>query len=415
MPGDKSISHRALILAALAPGRSSVRGLNRGADVRATAEALAQLGVKITGSLDKGQVEIQSSGYDALAEPTDVIDCGNSGTTMRLLAGVAAAVPGLHVLTGDASLRSRPMQRIAEPLREMGASISGRQGGRLPPLVVSGRELSGIGFRSPVASAQVKSAVLLAGLRASGVTSVVEPSPSRDHTERMLEEAGASLSFEGASVAVAGGQTLEARAWDVPGDPSAAMFLIVGAALTPGSDLTLPGLCLSETRIEGLRVLQEMGADVAWEVDGRAAAGPVGTVVARHSELTGVGVEAERIPGLIDEIPILAVAATQADGETTFAGVGELRVKESDRLAALVEMLGSMGSRIEVSGDDLIVSGPSRLKGAEVDSQGDHRMAMAAAIAASIAEGDVRIKGWSSVETSFPEFVETFAAARGVR
>lgn len=416
VPGDKSISHRALILGALAAGRSRVTSLNTGTDVRATAACLERVGVTITWSEDKTEAVVESSGYGDLTEAADVLDAGNSGTTMRLLAGVCAAVPGLHVLTGDESLRGRPMSRIVEPLRAMGATIDGRQGGRLAPLTVRGAPLTGIDHGSQVASAQVKSALILAGLRAEGVTSVSEPSASRDHTERMLGAAGVTLDITGRTVTIRGGQEVGPRDRVIPGDISSAFYLLVAACLTEGSDLTVTEVGLNPTRVGGLEALQTMGADVTWAVTSDSGGEPSGWVTAKYSDqLQGTRIAGTLVPRCVDEIPALAVAASQAHGTTTFEGVAELRVKESDRLRGLTQMLRSVGAQAEDSADSLLIEGPTRLSGGTIDPAGDHRMALAAAIAASIADGDVRIRGWSAVETSFPEFVDLFARARGRR
>lgn len=415
MPGDKSVSHRALILAGLARGSSRIEGLSGGADVRATARCLAALGVGIS-QPEKGEVQVQSSGFADLSEPRTVLDAGNSGTTMRLLAGVCAAVPGHHVLTGDESLVARPMRRVVEPLTEMGARISGRQGGRLPPLAIEGGHLVGIEYEPSVASAQVKSALLIAGTRAAGRTTVIEPVATRDHTERMLSWCGVNIERSGPAITVRGGSEVEARSWIVPGDISSAFFLIVAACLIPGSDLTIENVGLNATRTGGLEILKKMGAVLEWSQEPPGLEPePIGLVAIRHSPLEGTTIAGESIPRLIDEVPALAVAATQATGTTRFDGVGELRVKESDRLGGLVEALRGLGASVESFEDGFVVQGPTPLKGGVVDARGDHRMALAGALAGLVADGDVRIQGWSSVETSFPEFLDTLAAARGRR
>lgn len=414
VPGDKSISHRALILAAVARGRSTVEGLNGGADVRATSGCLAALGAGFSG-LGKTEVQVDSLGFAGLAEAGAVLDAGNSGTTMRLLAGVCAAVPGHHVLTGDDSLRARPMLRVVEPLTAMGARIHGRQGGRLPPLAIEGGSLVGIEYELAVASAQVKSALLLAGLRAEGRTTVIERTVSRDHTERMLSWAGVSVEREGLKVAIEGDGEVEPRDWSVPGDISSAFFLIVAACLTPGSDLAIDNVGLNPTRTGGLEALRAMGAEIEWEVIGEEGPEPVGVVAVRHSTLGPTVIDAEMVPRLIDEVPALAVAATQAEGVTRFNAVGELRVKESDRLGGLAAALRGLGARIEEFDDGFAVEGPTPLTGGILEARGDHRMALAGALAGMVADGDVRIQGWSSVDTSFPEFLDKLGEARGRR
>lgn len=414
VPGDKSISHRALILAAVARGRSTVRGLNGGADVESTLGCLAALGIAFS-DRRKTEVQVDSLGFDSLAEAEAVLDAGNSGTTLRLLAGVCAAVPGHHVLTGDDSLRGRPMLRVVEPLTAMGARITGRQGGRLPPLAVEGGSLRGIEYELPVASAQVKSALLLAGLRAHGKTTVIERTVSRDHTERMLPWAGVRIERDGLKVALEGEAEVEPRDWMVPGDISSAFFLIVAACLTPGSDLAIENVGLNPTRTGGLEALKAMGAEIEWEVTGEEDPEPMGVVTVRHSELGPTVIDPEMVPRLIDEIPALAIAATQAEGITRFNSVGELRVKESDRLGGLTSALRSLGARIEEFDDGFSVEGPTPLVGGVLEARGDHRMALAGALAGLVADGDVRIQGWSSVDTSFPEFLDKLGEARGRR
>ena len=412
VPGDKSISHRALIFGALADGPSRVSGLNTGEDVRATAACLEHLGVSIEWEEGSSDAVITGSG---LSEPAGVLDAGNSGTTIRTLLGVCAAVEGMSVLTGDSSVRSRPMGRVVDPLRAMGADITGRQAGELAPLVVHGRSLKGMKHDLRVASAQVKTAILLAGLRAEGETQVTEPGPSRDHTERMLAARGIDLTVVDRSVSVAGGQRPEAVDSKVPGDLSSAFFLLVAALLLPGSDLTLTGVGLNPTRTGGLDVLKSMGADLEWRAEDEEGGEPVGWVRARYSSLSGVTVDPAVVPTLIDDIPALVVAATQAEGETSITGASELRVKESDRIELMSVGLRSLGADIEALPDGLIVRGPSLLTSGRVGSSGDHRIAMSMAVAGMVSKGDVKIEGWSAVSTSFPEFVTLVRSLRGRR
>ncbi len=395
VPGDKSISHRALLLAALAEGISVVRGLSTGADVAATAAAVQALGAVVDGHLVTG-------GRSLLHEPAGVVDVGNSGTTIRLLAGLCAGFDWLTVLAGDASIARRPMDRVADPLRRMGARVDGRNGGRLPPLTIRGGQLRGIDYDMPVASAQVKSAVLLAGLGAGGETVVRETRPTRAHTEEMLGAAGADI-----EVTEAGdGRTVRLRPsvlhpfeLDIPGDPSHAAFWVVAACIVPGSELTLDDVYLGPARSGFLDVLDAMGADV--ELVGERS------VRARHSpDLHGTDVEAHQIPGLIDEIPVLAVAAAFAEGTTTFKGAGELRVKESDRVATVTRELSALGGKVEPTDDGLTVTGTGGLHGAHVRSHGDHRVAMAMAVAGMAATGDTVVDGWDAVATSYPGFEE---------
>lgn len=420
VPGDKSISHRALVISALAPGRSVITNLNTGADVRATAAAMTALGATV--AIEEGdpagkseamsRAVVEGCGYAGLHEPPGQIDVGNSGTTIRTLLGVCAAVPGLVVLTGDESIRRRPMLRVVAPLRQMGATIDGRDHGDKAPLTIRGGELTGIDHELPVASAQVKTALLYAGLAASGTTAVTEPAPSRDHTERMLRSAGAHVLIDGTTVAVTGGAELKPLDRTVPGDISSAMFLIAGALLVPGSELTLEGVGLNPTRTAALDVLRAMGADIdVAETD--ADNEPVGSITVRHSELTATEITGDVVPRLIDEIPVLAVLATQARGRTEIRGARELRVKESDRIAALAKSLGPLGATVTERPDGLTIEGPAELKGGEVDSQNDHRIAMSLAVAGLIANGNVKVGGWSSVATSFPEFLDLLGTAQG--
>ena len=397
VPGDKSISHRALLLAALAEGTTVIRGLADGDDVARTASAVADLGAIVA----EGRV---TGGRERLHEADGVIDTGNSGTTMRLLAGLCAGFDWLTVLTGDASLSRRPMDRVAEPLRRMGARVDGRDDGRLPPLVVRGGALRSIDYELPVASAQVKSAVLLAGLSAGGRTVVREQVRTRAHTEEMLNAFGAdvSTSEDGLTVAVGPGP-LAATEVDVPGDPSAAAFWLVAACAVPGSDVTVRDVYLGPARACFLDVLERMGADLD-----RSGA----FVRARAGRLRATSVGGPEVPGLVDEIPVLAVAAAVADGVTVFTGAGELRVKESDRVATMCEGLAAMGAKVEQMPDGMAVTGPVQLRGAEVDAHGDHRVAMALAVAAMAAEGESVVHGWESVATSYPGFADDMARCR---
>lgn len=415
IPGDKSISHRALLLSALASGTSSVRHVNTGLDVLETARSLTQLGAVCTVDEDNARVEVESPGLAGLHEAADVLWAGNSGTTLRCLLGVCAALDGLNVISGDDSLRSRPMLRVVSPLRQMGASIDGRDYGALAPLVVRGGSLTGLDFALPVASAQVKTAILLAGLAASGDTTVVEPGSSRDHTERMLAAAGVSVAREDNAVTVSGGSFPVARDWLVPGDTSSAAFLIAGALLLEGSDLVVDKVGLNPTRTGVLEVLRRMGGRIETTVESEDGGEPSGSLRVRASQLHATDVGQDEVPTLIDELPVLAVVATQAEGESRFSGAEELRVKESDRIDSIVTALGALGADVEALPDGMIVRGPTPLDGAEVDARNDHRVALALAVAGFIARGSVRILGWSAVGTSFPEFLDVLAEARTPR
>jgi len=409
VPGDKSISHRALILGALAHGETEICGWLEGADCRATLEVLSALGVPF--SRRREALCLVGKGPEALQEPGGVLDAQNSGTTLRLLAGVLAGRPFFSVLTGDGSLRQRPMRRVVEPLSAMGATLWGRAGGQFPPLAIRGGALAGIHWRSPVASAQVKSAILLAGLQAHGETAVSEPFVSRDHTERMLEAFGAVVRREGTTVRLAGGQPLSARRLTIPGDVSSAAFFLVAAAARPGAEVVVSGVGVNPTRTGILDVLERMGADVRCEARRQEAGEPVADVVVRGRRLRGTTVGAAEIPGLIDEVPILAVAALLAEGESRIDGAGELRVKEVDRLAALEGEFRKLGGAIRAEGDSLVVVGGRPLRGAPVASRGDHRMAMSLAVAALFAEGETTILDVGCVDTSFPGFAAVLREA----
>ena len=400
-PGDKSISHRGLLIGALAEGTSVIHGLSDGADVRHTLEAVQALGAKVR--RDGATVSV-TGGWSRLRPAAGPLDCGNSGTGMRLLAGVVAGLPGRSELIGDASLSSRPMDRIAQPLEAMGATVRGREPGCRPPLEVDGGALRGIEWTLPVASAQVKSAILLAGLGADGETVVHEPVPTRAHTEELLLEAGVDLEVEpegrGRRIRLRPSK-VEPLHLMVPGDPSQAAFWVVGACLVPESDLTVRDVYAGAERIGFLGVLARMGAQV--ELVDRS--GTTASIRARSSRLRGTTVEAAEIPSL-DEVPILAVAAAAADGTTIFRDVGELRVKETDRLAATASLVEALGARSEIEGDELRVHGAGALRHAATDSGGDHRMAMAAAVAALAAgPGESTIVGFGSVATSYPDFL----------
>ncbi len=391
VPGDKSISHRALILATLAEGTSAVRGLSDGGDVVRTRSAVQAMGATIDGEKIIG-------GRSRLHEPSDIVDLGNSGTGIRLLAGLCAGFPWLTVLTGDESVRRRPMSRVAEPLRLMGARVDGRDEGRLPPLAVRGGALHGIDYHLPVPSAQVKSAVLLAGLSAEGETVVRQPVVTRAHTEEMLAACGADLDVsEDGLVVRLRPSTLQPFELDVPGDPSQAAFWVVAACVVPGSEVIVEDVYIGPARTGFLDVLDRMGADI--ERLGERS------IRARYSpDLHGTGVWPAEIAGLIDEIPVLAVAAAVAEGPTRFLDVAELRVKESDRVATIIDGLGALGAGVSVDGDALHVAGGVALRGAAVQSHGDHRIAMALAVAGLVAEGTTTIEGWEAVATSYPGF-----------
>lgn len=407
-PSDKSLTHRAYLLAGAmdAPGLACrIENPLVAADCEATAACLVATGADIEREPD-GAVTVRRAAWRS---PADVLDCGNSGTSLRLLAGLLASVEGLKAtLVGDDSLSRRPMRRIVEPLRAMGAEIEGDY----PPVRVSGRALTGIDYASPVASAQVKSALLLAGLRAEGWTWIREPAPSRDHTERLLSATGVQLERpDPTRVGLRGGQRPSAFAFRVPADLSSAAFWLVAATLVPSSEVRLFEVGLNPTRTGVLEVLEEAGARVLVEGRGESLGEPYGDLIARHSPaLRAFRVEGERVPRLIDEVPILAVLATQCDGETVFAGVGELRVKESDRIAATVAGLRALGGDVEELPDGFVVRGPARLRGGLVDAHSDHRLAMAFAVAGLLADGPARIERAGGIPTSYPNFLRDLEA-----
>ena len=408
VPGDKSISHRALLFGAIAEGTTRITGLLPAEDPLSTAACLRAMGVTIS-AIEAGQpVSVEGVGLDGLREPEDVLDCGNSGTTMRLMLGLLAGRAGRHfVLTGDGSLRRRPMQRVGGPLAQMGALISGRSGGNLAPLAIRGQQLQGATIRTPVASAQVKSALLLAALTATGDTTVIEPVQSRDHSERMLRAFGAQLSVGGpglTEVTVTPGASLRGQDVIVPGDISSAAFWLVAGAITPGADLTVQNVGLNPSRTGVLDVLEQMGVRIEL-LNGREVAGePVGDLRVTHGPLKAFTIGADLIPRLVDEIPVLAVAACYAEGISRVSGAEELRVKETDRLAVMARQLGAMGARIEEFADGLTIEGGVPLQGAEVDSETDHRVAMSLAVAAQVAHGPTLLHRPGAAAVSYPGF-----------
>jgi 3-phosphoshikimate 1-carboxyvinyltransferase len=402
LPGDKSISHRALMLGAIADGTSRVRGLSGGADVASTAACLRALGVVIEGE------QVRGSGMNGLKAADGPLYCGNSGTTMRLLAGLLAAQPFESELGGDASLSRRPMDRVVEPLTRMGARAS------WPPLRVGGGgTLRGIEYVAPIASAQVKSAVLLAGLYADGVTEVVETIATRDHTERMLRAMGAEVNTSHGRSAVSRAERLAPLEIDVPGDLSAASFWLVAAGLVSGSRLRMTGVGLNPTRTAFLELLRRAGFAISVAATGESGGEPVGTLeVGGGGELRPITVQGGEAAEMIDELPVLAVAATQLPGTTRIGGARELRVKESDRIAAMAESLSAMGADITATDDGWIIRGPRPLEGARVQSHADHRVAMAMAVAGMIADGDTDVEGADCVEISYPGFFDQLDALR---
>ncbi len=405
VPGDKSIAHRAVLLNGAARGRARVRNVPTGADVRSSMQAMAHLGAGIEAVAGRDdEIDIEGCAL-AFQEPRGAVDCGNSGTTIRLLAGMLAGGSINVTLDGDASLRRRPMARVADPLAEMGARIETTDG--CAPLVVHGRSLKPHVHRLRIASAQVKTALLLAGLQASGTTVVEEPYRSRDHTERMLAAMGVPLRVDGNVVSLDGPSVPEAVDVDVPGDPSSAAFLAVAALLVPGSEVTIANLCLNPTRTGFVPVLARMGADVTLTVEREVGGEPVGTLTAKAGRLGPFEIDAAEVPATIDELPVLAVAAACAEGVSRIRGAAELRVKESDRIASVAAMLGALGAEVTEHPDGMDIHGGTLAGGASVETAGDHRLVMCAAVAALVAREPVRIVGSDAVAVSFPGFFET--------
>ena len=408
IPGDKSISHRAVMFAALADGVSRIDGFLEGEDTRATANVFAQLGATIE-TPSRSQRIVHGVGIDGLKPPKGVLDCGNAGTGMRLLAGLLSAQKFDCTLIGDESLSKRPMRRIADPLAQMGARIDTREGG-LPPLRIhGGQTLHGIDYTSPVASAQVKSAVLLAGLYAQGITRVTEPHPTRDYSERMLQAFGWPIRFGEGWAEVEGGHRLTATDIRVPADFSSAAFALVAGCVVPGSDLVLEQVGMNPRRTGLLRALVLMGADIRIENEGGQGGEPVADLHVRAASLHGIDVPLDYVPDMIDEFPALFIAAALADGVTRVRGAAELRVKESDRIAAMADGLRALGIRVDETPDGADIHGGS-LHGGTIESHGDHRIAMAFAVAAQRASGEVTIRDTANVATSYPGFAASMRA-----
>ena len=402
VPGDKSVSHRALMLGALADGTSHIRGFLEGEDTRATAAVLQQLGARIETPAD-GERLIHGLGLHGLRGTTQQLDCGNAGTGMRLLAGLLAGQAFDSTLVGDESLSKRPMRRVTDPLALMGAKIDSQEG--LPPLLVRGDQpLHGISYTLPVASAQVKSALLLAGLYAQGETEVIEPHPTRDYTERMLAAFGWPIEFTPGRARLSGGHALRATDVDVPADFSSAAFFLVAASIVPGSELRLPTVGLNPRRTGLLQALRLMGADIRIENERESGGEPVGDLVVRYAPLHGIELPQALVPDMIDEFPVLFVAAAAAKGRTVVSGAAELRVKESDRIAAMANGLRALGVTVEEAPDGATIEGGA-IGGGIIDSHGDHRIAMSFAVAGLVAQGAVRINDCNNVATSFPGFL----------
>jgi len=408
LPGDKSISHRALMLSAISDGGSTISGLSAARDVASTRGCIEALGVGIEG--DRDRIRISGVGLHGLRPPAAPLDAGNSGTTLRLMAGLLAAQPFETVIDGDSSLRRRPMRRIIEPLEAMGARIEGVN--LRAPLTIHGGPLHAVDYASPVASAQVKSCILLAGLYARGVTRVTEPHSSRDHTERMLAEFGVRVQSRTGMAGLGRVNRLEAADIDVPGDLSAAAFFIAAACMLPGSSIEMDNVGVNATRTGFIETLSSMGACLSQDRATVRSNEPRARLTALSSSLRAVQISGSMIPRIIDEIPVLAVAASQADGATVIRDAAELRVKESDRIATVCANLKKMGAKIRETRDGMVIRGPVRLQGAEIDCHGDHRIAMAFAVAALAASSETRLVGTECVDISFPGFFQILESLR---
>ncbi|MCK7552449.1 bifunctional prephenate dehydrogenase/3-phosphoshikimate 1-carboxyvinyltransferase [Marinobacter goseongensis] len=413
VPGDKSISHRSIMLGALADGLTEVKGFLEGEDSLATLQAFRDMGVTIEGP-DDGFVRIHGVGLNGLQAPRGPLYLGNSGTAMRLFAGLLAAQPFDSELTGDSSLSKRPMGRVADPLRAMGAVINTADGGRPPMKIRGGQQLSGIHYEMPVASAQVKSCLLLAGLYAEGVTSVTEPAPTRDHTERMLAGFGYHVHRDNATASVSGGGTLTATAIDVPADISSAAFFLVAGSIAPGSELTLRHVGMNPTRVGVINILRLMGADIEVRDEREIGGEPVADLTVRSAQLKGIDIPEDQVPLAIDEFPVLFIAAVCAQGKTVLRGAEELRVKESDRIQVMADGLAALGVKTTVTSDGIVIEGGQTIGGGKLDSHGDHRIAMSFAVASLRAAGDIEVTDCANVATSFPGFVD-LARQTGIR
>jgi 3-phosphoshikimate 1-carboxyvinyltransferase len=411
VPGDKSISHRSIMFGSLAAGTTVVHGFLQGEDNRATLNAFRAMGVKID-ELPGGELRIEGRGLHGLAEPDDVIDCGNSGTTIRLLTGLLSGQAFFSVLTGDRYLRKRPMKRVVAPLTAMGARIWGRGGGDLAPLAIRGGGIRATEYDSPIASAQVKSALLLAGLYADGVTTVREPHLSRDHSERMLAHFGAEVRPFPGGVSVSGKPSLEGREVFVPGDISSAAFFMVAALVAPGTELLIRNVGVNPTRSGIIDILQEMGGTLELTNRRELSGEPVADILVKSSSLKGIEIGGAVVPRAIDEFPVLSVAAAFAEGTTTIRDARELRVKETDRIAAMTAELTRLGAQVEAREDGMEIVGVEKLRGGSVVSHGDHRIAMSMAVAALRADGPVTIEDTECTATSFPRFWELLEEVR---
>lgn len=404
VPGDKSISHRAVMFGAIANGKTTVEGFLPGEDCLSTIACFRKLGVEIEQAEDR--VTVYGNGWNGLEEPSEILDVGNSGTTTRLMLGILATMPFHSVVIGDESIAKRPMARVTGPLKQMGATIDGRGEGNYTPLAIRGGQTKGIKYTSPVASAQVKSAIILAGLQSEGITTVTEPHKSRDHTERMLKAFGVDLQENDTTVSVKGGQILQAQHVVVPGDISSAAFFLVAGAIVPNSEITLTNVGINPTRTGIIECLQKMGANLQITKEKLINEEKMADLIISTSQLTGIEISGEIIPRLIDEIPVIAVLATQANGTTIIKDAEELKVKETNRIDTVVSQLKKLGANIEATEDGMIIHGPTPLSGGQVASFGDHRIGMSMAIAGLVANESVEIEEIEAIEVSYPNFFQ---------
>lgn len=404
IPGDKSISHRAVMFGAMAEGKTTINHFLAGEDCLSTISCFEKMGVSI--KREGEYVEVEGKGIEGLSEPTSILDVGNSGTTTRLMLGILAGVPFHTSLIGDESIAKRPMSRVTVPLRSMGAKIDGREHGQYTPLSTRGGALKAIHYHSPVASAQVKSTILLAGLHAEGTTKVTEPFTSRDHTERMLRAFGVDVEVDGTTVSIEGGQSLRGTDVYVPGDISSAAFFLVAGAIVPNSRIVLKNVGLNPTRTGIIDVLQQMGARLTISNERIQNGEPIGDLTIETSQLKGIEIGGDLIPRLIDEIPVIALLATQANGKTVIKDAEELKVKETNRIDTVATELSKLGASVTPTADGLIIEGKTALQSGEVDSYGDHRIGMMLAVAAAIATGEVTLMRSEAIHVSYPTFFE---------
>lgn len=402
IPGDKSISHRSIMFGAISEGTTTITNFLTGDDCLSTISCFRKLGVEIV--VEGEKVIIHGKGLEGLREPVEVLDVGNSGTTIRLMLGILAGRPFFSTLIGDASIGKRPMTRVTKPLRSLGAMIDGRNSGEYTPIGIRGGILQGMEYRLPVASAQVKSSILFAGLQGEGRTTVIEPSKTRDHTERMIRHFGGEVEVDGLTVAVPGGQQLKGADVHVPGDISSAAFFLVAGAIVPGSEIILRNVGLNPSRTGIIDVMQEMGADIEIINEKADAFEPAGDIKIKTSSLKGVTIGGDMIPRLIDEIPVISLLATQAEGVTVIKDAEELKVKETNRIDTVVNELTKLGARIEATDDGMIIYGKSSLSGATVSSHGDHRIGMMLAIAALICADETKLENQEAISVSYPSF-----------